>query len=285
MEGFWPQQASKGEFVWPKNQPTIRLFILHNYVSGGHIGITGKCVGKVTAAPGVWQEPSGKTTNGGSALLHLDTSLCLFLSPIYSFSHGLLFFCRLSSTPSSRHVVFLSASPHFFFRLPLSCLSYSTSLSLFVISYWPWFPFSLLAWWQSNHSQTPLLVISFISLPASALILWSVNTLLQHSPLLSSLLPSRCTFPKCILMVLPFPPDTERNDLKKKEVILKKMPQALHWTKETLFSSSLWLQWSIWIGQQSWHKLTNPPYINMHKYKENRFVYPCTVTTRGSIKW
>lgn len=140
-------------------------------MSGGHIGITGKCVGKVTAAPGVWQEPSGKTTNGGSALLHLDTSLCLFLSPIYSFSHWASLFLSSFIPPSSRLVVFLSASPHFFFRLPLSCLSYSTSLSLFVVSYWPWFPFSLLAWWQSNHSQIPLLVISFISLPASALIL------------------------------------------------------------------------------------------------------------------
>lgn len=190
-------------------------------------------------------------------------------SLLFILSHtGLLFFCRLSSTPSSRLVVFLSASPHFFLRLFYASPSpvyLIPSLSLFVISYWPWFPFSLLAWWQSNHSQTPLLVISFISLPASALILWSVNTLLQHSPLVSSLLPSQCTSPKCILMVLPFPPDTERNDLKKKEVILKKIPQALHWTKETLFSSSLWLQWSIWIGQQSWHKLTNPPYINMHK--------------------
>lgn len=223
MEGFWPQQASKGELVWPKNQATIRLFILHNYVSGGHIGITGKCVGKVTAAPGVWQEASGKTTNGGSALLHLDTSLCLFLCPIYSFSHWASVFLSsfirsfLQTCCVSVSVPSLSpAYPSFFFRLPLSCLSCSTSLSLslFVISYWPWFPFSLLAWWQSNHSQTPLLVISFISLPASALILWSVNTLLQHSPLLSSPLPSRCTSPQCILMVLPFPPDTERNDLK-----------------------------------------------------------------------
>lgn len=149
MEGFWPQQASKGEFVWPKNQPTIRLFILHNYVSGGHIGITGKCVGKVTAAPGVWQEPSGKTTNGGSALLHLDTSLCLFLSPIYSFSHwaslffvvfhpllppDLLCFCQ-------RPLTSFSASPSPVYLIP----PLSLSLCRFLLAMVPIFPFGMVA--------------------------------------------------------------------------------------------------------------------------------------------
>lgn len=141
-------------------------------MSGGHIGITGKCVGKVTAAPGVWQEPSGKTTNGGSALLHLDTSLCLFLSPIYSFSHwASLFLSSFIHSFLQTCCVSVSVPSLLFPPPPLLFILFHLSLSLFVVSYWPWFPFSLLAWWQSNHSQIPLLVISFISLPASALIL------------------------------------------------------------------------------------------------------------------
>lgn len=75
-------------------------------VSGGHIGMRGKCVGKVTAAPSVWREQSGKTTNGSSVLfLHFDTSL----SPS----------CCLSSTPSSSVVIVFFPSP-----LSLSLLLY-----------------------------------------------------------------------------------------------------------------------------------------------------------------
>ncbi len=44
-------------------------------MSGGHIGMREKCVGKVTAAPGVWRKQGGKTRDGSSVLfLHLDTS-------------------------------------------------------------------------------------------------------------------------------------------------------------------------------------------------------------------
>lgn len=148
MEGFWPQQASKGEFVWPKNQPTIRLFILHNYVSGGHIGITGKCVGKVTAAPGVWQEPSGKTTNGGSALLHLDTSLCLFLSPIYSFSHwASLFLSSFIHSFLQTCCVSVSVPSLLFPPPPLLFILFHLSLSLcrFLLAMVPIFPFGMVA--------------------------------------------------------------------------------------------------------------------------------------------
>lgn len=87
-------------------------------VSGGHIGMRGKCVGKVTAAPSVWREQSGKTTNGSSVLfLHFDTSL----SPS----------CCLSSTPSSSVVIV-------FFPSPLSrSLSCFTQLSLSGVVYLP----------------------------------------------------------------------------------------------------------------------------------------------------
>lgn len=136
VEAFWPQQASKGELVCLENQATISLFILHSYISGGHIGMRGKCVGKVTAAPGVWRKQSGKTTNGSSVLfLHLDTAIRLLLSPAYSpfLLHWPLLLSSILGCYGFLSVVnsfSFSCLPRLFFHLPPSRLVLCISLLL-----------------------------------------------------------------------------------------------------------------------------------------------------------
>lgn len=80
----------------------------------------GKCVRKVTAASGVWQEPSGKTTNGSSVLsvLYLDTPIYLSLQLVYtlSLSRAGLFWCpQLLLFSFCHHVSHSLAYPSSFF--------------------------------------------------------------------------------------------------------------------------------------------------------------------------
>lgn len=96
----------------------------------------GKCVGKVTAAPGVWRKQSGKTTNGSSVLfLHLDTAIRLLLSPAYSpfLLHWPLLLSSILGCYGFLSVVnsfSFSCLPRLFFHLPPSRLVLCISLLL-----------------------------------------------------------------------------------------------------------------------------------------------------------
>lgn len=124
----------------------------------------GKCVGKVTTAPGVWPEQSETTSGSSVLLLHLDTTICLLLSPVYSpsllcwpllspfiYPYILTCYCFLSVIislillltpalfpPLRPHLILCMSLLYSYCILFLSPVSLPVSLSLsFFMSFWP----------------------------------------------------------------------------------------------------------------------------------------------------